>query len=92
MYSASPKLNVSDFVSQCKERLHRATLLAKEALCSSQAGMKKRFDQKAVERRFQPGDEVLVLLPTPGSTLTARFSGSYVVESRVSDTDYHPHT
>lgn len=59
MYSA-PKLNVSDFVSQCRERLHRAALLVKEALCSSQAGMKKRFDQKVVERRFQPGDKVLV--------------------------------
>ena len=50
--------------------------------------MKRMFDKKAVERQFEPGDEVLVLLPTPGSALTASFSGSYVVEKKVSDTNY----
>lgn len=88
----SPNLSVSDFVSQCRERMHRAVLMAKEALSSSQAGMKQRFDRKAVQRQFQPGDKVLVLLPTPGSALTARFSGPYVVDNRVSDTDYIIHT
>lgn len=61
-------------------------------LSSSQAGIKQRFDRKAVQRQFQPGDEVLVLLPIPGSALTARFSGPCVVEDRVSDTDYVIHT
>lgn len=69
--SVSPKLNVSDFVSQCKERLQRAVSLVKESLSSSQAGMKERFDRKAVKQQFQPGDRVLVLLPAPGSALTA---------------------
>lgn len=75
MRRTSPNLSVSDFVSQCRERLHRAVLTAKEALSSSQAGMKQRFDRKAVQRQFQPGDKVLVLLPTPGSALTTCFSG-----------------
>lgn len=54
--------------------------------------MKQRFDRKAVQRQFQPGDKVLVLLPAPGSALTTCFSGPYVVENRVSDTDYVIHT
>uniref|UniRef100_A0A3Q1F7N1 Gypsy retrotransposon integrase-like protein 1 n=1 Tax=Acanthochromis polyacanthus TaxID=80966 RepID=A0A3Q1F7N1_9TELE len=90
--NVSPRLNVSEFVSQCRERSQHAALLAKEALSSFQASMMKRFDRKAVKRQFGPGDKVLVLLPTPGSALTARFSGPYVVESRVSDTDYVIHT
>lgn len=90
--SASPKLNVSDFVSQCRERLQRAVSLVKEALSSSQAGMKQRFDRRAVKGQFQPGDRVLVLLPAPGSALTVRFSGPYVVESKVTDTDDVIHT
>lgn len=54
--------------------------------------MKKQFDIKAVEQQFQPGDQVLVLLPLPGSTLTARFSGPYVMRGKVSDNDYVIHT
>lgn len=74
--NASPRLNVSDFVSQCRYNLYCAG-------SSCQAGMKKRFDWKAAVRQFQPGDKVLVLLPTPGSALTAHFSGRYLVESKV---------
>lgn len=47
--------------------------------------MKARFDSKAY---FNPGDKVLVVLPVVGSALSARFSGPYVVERRVSDTNY----
>ena len=85
---SSPKSSVPDFVSQCRERLRCVTSLAKEALSSAQDAMKRRFDKKAVERQFEPGDEVLVLLPTPGSALTVSFSGPYVVEKKVSDTNY----
>ncbi len=80
------------FVSQCRERLHRVTSLAKEALSSSQVRMKQQYDKNAVERKFQPGDKVLVLLPVLGSSLSARFSGPYVVEGKVSEADYVIHT
>ncbi|XP_065149952.1 uncharacterized protein [Paramisgurnus dabryanus] len=88
MYEESPKTNVLDFVSRWRERLHRAVELARESLSSTQTRMKKRFDQKAVDRQFNAGDKVLVLLPVPGSTLTAKFSGPYDVERKVSETDY----
>ncbi|KAL0151722.1 hypothetical protein M9458_052948 [Cirrhinus mrigala] len=45
--------------------------------------MKKRYDKKAVVRKIQPGDDVLVLLPVPGSVLTARFSGPYKVSKKL---------
>lgn len=41
---------------------------------SFQVDMKIRFDQRAVKRQFQPGDERLVLLPTPGSAFQVRGS------------------
>ena len=50
--------------------------------------MKKWFGCKAVVRQFHRGDQVLVLLPSPGSALTARFLSPYAVEMKVSDTDY----
>lgn len=57
------RVNVSDFISKCKERLQTARNLARNSLSSAQARMKTHYDRKTVERNFQPGDEVLVLLP-----------------------------
>lgn len=85
---ATAPRNVLEYVSAMRERLHAACVLAQESLSSTQKRMKVRYDRKAVSRSFAPGDQVLVLLPIPGSSLSARFSGPYVVEKKVSDTNY----
>lgn len=84
----SPKMNVLSYVSRFRERLHDACKLAKESLKAAQNVMKRQYDTRAVARSFQPGDQVLVLLPMPGSALSARFSGPYVVQKKLSETDY----
>ncbi|XP_019209398.1 uncharacterized protein LOC109198415 [Oreochromis niloticus] len=71
-----------------RERLHKARLAAAEALSSAQGKMKSWYDKKAVPRSFNPGDKVLVLLPTASSALSARFCGPYQVDKKVNDTDY----
>ena len=50
--------------------------------------MKANFDKSAIERSFKPGDSVLVFLPIPGSALQAKFTGPYVIEKKLSETDY----
>lgn len=50
--------------------------------------MKRHFEQRAVDRSFQPGDKVLLLLPYPGSALSVKLSGPYVVEKKLSKTNY----
>uniref|UniRef100_A0A673Y3Q0 ribonuclease H n=1 Tax=Salmo trutta TaxID=8032 RepID=A0A673Y3Q0_SALTR len=85
--SSAPK-NVLDYVSKMRERLHAACALAQKSLSSTQKRMKLHYDKKAVGRSFAPGDQVLVLLPIPGSSLSARFSGPYLVEKKLSDTNY----
>lgn len=85
------KTNVVEFVKTCKDRWQWAALLANEALCVSQPNMKRRFDQKAVGRQFQP----VVLLRAPNPALMAHLSGPYVIVKKVSDTNYfsqHPRT
>mgnify|MGYP001324057531 CR=1 FL=1 len=67
------KQSVLAYVSHFREWLHAACTFAKEALSSSQKRMKHHFDQKAVPRSLKPEDQVLVLLPIPGSSLSARF-------------------
>ncbi|CAJ1087392.1 uncharacterized protein LOC118469438 [Xyrichtys novacula] len=80
--------NVLDFMSKFRERLHRANSLAKECLLSSQTVMKRRYDRSAVPRRFDVGDKVLALLPIPGSSLSAKFTGPYEVRECLSDLNY----
>lgn len=84
----SGKVNVLDYVSKFRERLYNACSQARESLSKVQGEMKLRYDKKAVSRCFAVGDRVLVLLPIPGSTLSARFSGPYEILERKSETDY----
>ncbi|KAG1952330.1 gag-pol fusion protein [Pimephales promelas] len=84
----SPKTNVLNYVSRFRERLHNAWAQAKESLTAAQKDMKRRYDIKAVPRSFNAGDQVLVLLPTSGSALSACFSGPYVLTKKLSETDY----
>ncbi len=46
--------------------------------------MKKLYDMKSVCCSFQPNDEVLVLLPKPGSALHAKFCGLFSVKEKLS--------
>lgn len=46
--------------------------------------MKEQYDRKAMLRQFKPGNQVLVLSPVPGSALSVRFLGPYVVDQKVS--------
>ena len=41
-----------------------------------------------MERKFEPGQKVLALLPVHGSPLQARYFGPYVVEKKLSDLNY----
>uniref|UniRef100_H3BXP7 Gypsy retrotransposon integrase-like protein 1 n=1 Tax=Tetraodon nigroviridis TaxID=99883 RepID=H3BXP7_TETNG len=68
--------NILDYVSKFRFKLRRAGEIAQENLKSATA------------RSFEPGEKVLVLLPIPGSSLQARYSGPYLVEKKVGDRDY----
>ena len=82
------KTNVLSYVSRFRERLHGVWEMAKENLSDAQEGMKRYFDKRAVPRSLQAGDKVLILLPVPGASLQARFTGPYSITQKLSDTDY----
>ena len=86
--SSPTQRNVLTYVSRFRERLHEACSIARESLSVAQQGMKRHFDKKALPRSFQAGDLVLVLLPIPGSSMSARFSGPYTIDRSLSETDY----
>ena len=84
----SEDINLLDYVSKFRYRLHKACEVAKENMKESQNRMKTRYDKGTKERKFSPGDKVLVFLPVTGRPLQARYFGPYVIEKKISDTDY----
>lgn len=79
---------VDDYVTSIHEKLHKAWDLARANLSEAQLKMKDRFETKSVKRTFSPGDQVLVLLPVPGSILHARFAGPYSIVRKLNETNY----
>ena len=47
-----------------------------------------RSDKTAKSCEFKEGNQVLVLLPVQGSSLTARYTGPHMVQRNVSDTTF----
>jgi hypothetical protein len=84
----SIQTDVLSYVSNFRERLHSVREIARNNLENAQDDMKTWYDRNSTEREFQVGDQVLAMLPMPGSPLKARFYGPYVISRRVGDLDY----
>jgi len=63
--------------------------IAHEELQKAQQKEKHYYDRKAKERKFQPGDKVLVLLPTDHNKLLMQWKGPYEVSAVVGINDYN---
>lgn len=75
-------------VSSFRDKLHHVCNLACESLSNAQGKMKNNYDKNSKVHLFLPGDRVLVVLPVLGSALQAKSSGPYVVNQKLSETDY----
>lgn len=61
--------------------LHKVWKVTRESLQLSKTRIKAICDKKAVPHSFNPGEQVLALLPGPGSSLTARVEEKRLSES-----------
>jgi hypothetical protein len=57
-------------------------------LTDKQSKMKAWYDRNTRKRHFSPGDEVLVLLPTESSKMTATWKGPFRIVRKLSDVNY----
>lgn len=89
---AEPPDNILNYVNDFRRRLHVACVTAHKKLSRAQTKMKGLFDRRAESRLFEPGDQVLALLPLVGSPFQAKFCGPYTIKSRKSERDYLVHT
>ena len=71
----SVKVNLLDYMSKFRTRLHEAGEIAKKNLENSQHKMKMYYDRNVKAREYKPGDKVLVFLPLRGNPLQAKYHG-----------------
>ena len=84
---AALSVNLIDYVHGFRLRLFLAGRCAKKNMAKAQTRM-EIFNRHAESRLFSPGDQVLALLPIPGSPFRAKFSGPYDIVRQVTEQDY----
>ncbi|XP_026005285.1 uncharacterized protein LOC113010452 [Astatotilapia calliptera] len=82
---------VVQFVLEMRERLERYQAEAEANLRDAQRSQKIWYDQQARQREFQPGQKVLLLLPSSNSKLLAKWQGPYIVLRRMGPVTYEIH-
>ena len=75
-------------VEELKENVRKAWEVAQKHAEQYHEGMKTLYDRKSEDREFKVGDEVLVLLPTPGKPLAEKYVGPCTVTEKVSEKNY----
>ena len=75
--------NLLDYVTKTQGKLHQVWSFPKQNLVRNQKRIKKNFDLKAKQRNFEVGQKVLILLPTLGHQLQAKFSGPYQIVGKI---------
>ncbi|XP_077867182.1 uncharacterized protein LOC144356200 [Saccoglossus kowalevskii] len=63
------------YVLDLRNRLQETCTLAQAELAKAKVRYKRYYDRKARYRKFQPGDKVLVLLPTDHNKLLMQWQG-----------------
>ena len=80
--------NVAAYVLMMRDRLETMSMEARKNKETAKIQQKTWYDKGARERSFQPGDQVLVLLPTTAAKLTAQWQGPYTVVEQVGKVNY----
>jgi hypothetical protein len=86
LHQAKP--NVLSYMMKIRERLK----LCRDIVCDNKQKARSRsktwYDKKARSRSFEQGDLVMLLLPSFGKPLQAKFQGPYTVIKRMGPVDY----
>ncbi|CAM5094227.1 unnamed protein product, partial [Eretmochelys imbricata] len=80
--------NIIDYVLQMRERIARVTPIVWEHLEKAQEAQRTHYNHQAKVQQFQPGDRVMVLVPTAESKLSAQWQGPCEVVEPVGEVTY----
>ena len=89
----SPKEgNVIQYVLEMREHISQMTEMAQDKLAQVRRNQKRWYDKTARAKSFNPGEKVLVLLPSASNKLQAEWQGPFKVLRRTSPVDYEVDT
>ena len=80
--------NVVAYVLKMRDRLAEMSEIVQENLSRAQQTQKQWYDRTARTRKFNPGDRVLVLLPTSTHKLRAQWQGPFAVTEKRGEVNY----
>ena len=80
--------SVVSYILLIRERLDQMTELVQENMAKAQQQQKRWYDKTARSREFEPGEKVLLLLPTSTNKLKAKWQGPYTVTKRLGTVNY----
>ncbi|XP_058614187.1 LOW QUALITY PROTEIN: uncharacterized protein LOC131528813 [Onychostoma macrolepis] len=77
-----------EHVRDMRERIDRVMPLVREHLTKAQQAQQRLYNRAAQPREFQPGDHVMVLIPTAACKFLATWQGPYTVTERIGPVTY----
>ncbi len=80
--------SVIEHVREMRERIDRVMPLVREHLRKAQQAQQRHYNRAAQPREFQPGDRVMVLVPTAACKFLATWQGPYMVLEKVGPVTY----
>ncbi|KAM7394882.1 hypothetical protein PAMA_006561 [Pampus argenteus] len=89
--TAASDRGVVQFVLEMRDRLERYQEEAMVNLREAQKNQKAWYDQNARHREFQPGQKILLLLPSSNSKLLAKWQGPYSITRKMGPVTYEVH-
>ncbi len=77
-----------EHVRDMRERIDRVMPIVREHLTKAQEAQQRHYNRAAQPREFQPGDYVMVLVPTAACKFLATWQGPYTVTEKVGPVTY----
>ena len=73
------KMSTCEYMTQLNDKIEKTLQIANENESLAQRKMKQQYDRLSLVRQLNPGDTVLVLIPTSNNKLFATWRGPYNV-------------
>uniref|UniRef100_A0A9J8D001 Gypsy retrotransposon integrase-like protein 1 n=1 Tax=Cyprinus carpio carpio TaxID=630221 RepID=A0A9J8D001_CYPCA len=84
----APHRTIVEHVRHMRERIDRVMPSVREHLTRAQQAQQRHYNRAAQPREFQPGDRVMVLVPSSACKFLASWKGPYSVVERVGPVTY----
>uniref|UniRef100_A0A8C5Q3B7 Integrase catalytic domain-containing protein n=1 Tax=Leptobrachium leishanense TaxID=445787 RepID=A0A8C5Q3B7_9ANUR len=84
----TPYHSVVEHISQMQDRMEAVMPLVRDYMRKAQEAQRYSYNKNARVRVFQPGDRVLVLVPTVENKFLATWQGPYEVMGKIGEVNY----